>query len=129
MLAFRSIGGYAADKTLSNSGSASVHSGWSAAGQLRDLGENHSFWTGSLSGTTVNHAGKGLLHKMAWSCPGVTITYRGSYVHHGYCALIDSDGDRIYSKSEGKGPPERVDLVEAVTYEGGTGKYQGIQGS
>ena len=70
-----------------------------------------------------------MLHKMAWSCPGVTIIFSGSYVHHGYCALIDSDGDRIYGKSEAKGPAEGVDLVGVVTYEGGTGKYQGIQGS
>ena len=62
-------------------------------------------------------------------CPGVTVIYNGSYVLHGYCALTDSDGDKIYGPSEGKGPAEGFDLIGVVTYEGGTGKYRGIQGS
>ena len=59
----------------------------------------------------------------------MTIIYSGSYVHHGYCVLADSDGDKIYGKSEGKGLAEGLDLVGVVTYEGGTGKYLGIQGT
>jgi hypothetical protein len=119
---------YAADQ-LPKTGSASVHSGWSAVGQLKDLGDTHAVSTGTYWGTSFNDAGKGFLHKMAWSCPGVTIISSGSYVLHGYCVLTDSDGDKIYGKSEGKGPAEGFDLVGVVTYEGGTGKYLGIQGS
>ena len=124
-----SAGGYSAGDPLPKSGSASVHSGWSATGQVKDLGENHAVWTGTYSGTSFNDAGKGFLHKMAWTCPGTTIIFNGSYVHHGYCALIDADGDRIYGTSEAKGPAEGLDLVGVVTYEGGTGKYQGLKGS
>jgi hypothetical protein len=128
LLACWSIYAYAADQ-LPKSGTASVQSGWSAAGQIKDLGENHAVWNGVYWGTSFNDAGKGFLHKMAWSCPGVTIIYNGSYVHHGYCVSTDADGDKIYGKSEGKGPAEGLDLVGVVTYEGGTGKYLGIQGS
>lgn len=120
---------YAAGEPLSKSGSASVHSGWSAAGQLKDLGEKRAVWTGVYSGTSFNDGGKGFLHKMAWICPGATMINGASYVHHGYCFLTDSDGDKIYGTSEAKGPAEGVDLVGVVTYEAGTGKYQGIQGS
>ena len=119
----------AAGDPLPKSGTASVHSGWSSIGQLKDLGDNHAVSPGLYWGTSFNDAGKGFLHKMAWNCPGVTIIYSGSYVLHGYCALTDSDGDKIYGPSEGKGPAEGVDLVGVVTYEGGTGKYRGIQGS
>ena len=98
-------------------------------GSLRILGDNHAVSPGVYWGTSFNDAGKGFLHKMAWSCPGVTIIYNGSYVLHGSCALPDSDGDKIYGKSEGKGPAEGLDIVGVVTYEGGTGKYLGIQGS
>jgi hypothetical protein len=59
----------------------------------------------------------------------VTIINSGSYVHHGYCVLTDADGDKIYGTSEGKGPADGIDLVGVVTYEGGTAKYRGIQGS
>ncbi len=120
---------YAAGDPLPKSGSPSAHSGWSAAGQVKDLGDNHAVWTGVYSGASFNDAGKGMFHKTVWSCPGVTIIYNGSYVHHGYCVLTDADGDKIYGTSEGKGPADGVDLVGVVTYEGGTGKYHGIQGS
>jgi hypothetical protein len=123
------IGAYAAGEPLPKSGSVTVHSGWSAAGQVKDLGEKHAVWTGVYSGTSFNDAGKGFLHKMAWICPGATMIDGASYVHHGYCFLTDSDGDKLYGKSEGRGPAEGVDLVGVVTYEMGTGKYQGIQGS
>ena len=129
ILACWSMGASAAGDPLPKSGTASVHSGWSAVGQFKDLGDNHAVSPGVYWGTSFNDAGKGFLHKMAWSCPGVTIIYNGSYVLHGYCVLTDSDGDKIYGKSEGKGPAEGLDIVGVVTYEGGTGKYLGIQGS
>lgn len=120
---------YAADEPLLKSGSAKVHSGWSSTGQVKDLGEKHAVWTGVYFGTSFNDSGKGFLHKAAWICPGATMINAGSYIHHGYCFLTDSDGDKIYGMSEAKGPAEGVDLVGVVTYEAGTGKYQGIQGS
>jgi hypothetical protein len=129
VLAWSSACAHAAGEPLPKSGAASAHSGWSATGQLKDLGETHAVWTGVYWGTSFNDAGKGLLHKMAWTCPGTTIIYSGSYVHHGYCALTDADGDKIYGTSEAKGPAEGVDLVGVVAYERGTGKYKGIQGS
>jgi hypothetical protein len=128
ILATSSVCATAADP-LPKSGSASAHSGWSFTGQLKDLGDGHVTSSGVYWGTSFNDAGKGFLHKMAWVCPGVTIIYYGSFVLHGYCALTDSDGDKIYGTSEGKGPAEGVDLVGVVNYEGGTGKYRGIQGS
>jgi hypothetical protein len=128
ILACWSIYAYAADQ-LPKSGTASVNSGWSTVAQLKDLGNKHAVSTGTYWGTSFNDAGKGFLHKMAWSCPGVTIISGDSYVVHGYCVLTDSDGDKIYGPSEGKGPAEGFDLVGVVTYEGGSGKYLGIQGS
>lgn len=106
---------YAAGEPLSKSGSASVHSGWSAAGQLKDLGEKRAVWTGVYSGTSFSDGGKGFLHKMAWICPGATMINGASYVHHGYCFLTDSDGDKIYGTSEAKGPAEGVDLGRVNT--------------
>jgi len=129
LLASWSLCAVAAGEALPKSGSASAHSGWSATGQLKDLGENHAVWTGVYWGTSFNDAGKGLFQRTAWICPGATIIQNGSYVHHGYCVLTDADGDKIYGTSEGKGPAEGVDLVGVVTYQSGTGKYAGIQGS
>ena len=129
VLASWSVCAYAAGDPLPKSGSPTAHSGWSAAGQVKDLGDKHAVWTGVYSGASFNDTGKGMFHRTVWSCPGVTIIYNGSYVHHGYCVLTDADGDKIYGTSEGKGPAEGVDLVGVVSYEGGTGKYQGIQGS
>ena len=120
---------FAAGDPLPKSGTASIHSGWSSSGQLKDLGDGHAISPGVYWGTSFNDAGKGFLHQMAWTCPGVTIIYNGSYVLHGYCVFTDSDGDKIYGTSEGKGPAEGLDLVGVVNYEGGTGKYRGIQGS
>ena len=67
------------------------HSGWSASAQLKDIGDNHAVSPGTYWGTSFNDAGKGFLHKMEWSCPGVTIINSGSYVLHGYCVLTDSE--------------------------------------
>lgn len=129
MLAAWSGSACAAGEPLGKSGSATAHSGWSATGQVKDLGDNHAVWTGVYWGTSFNDSGKGLFHKMVWSCPGTTIIFNGAYVHHGYCAITDADGDKIFGTSEAKGPAEGVDLVGVVTYEAGTGKYRGIQGS
>ena len=129
ILASPGLCAFAAGDPLPKSGSASVHSAWSIAGQFKNLGEKHSVSTGVYWGASFNDTGKGFLHKMVWSCPGATIINGGSYVLHGYCVITDADGDKIYGKSEGKGPAEGLDLVGVVTYEGGTGKYQGIQGS
>ena len=118
-----------AGETLAKTGSARAHSGWSATGQLKDLGENHAVWTGVYWGASFNDTGKGLFHKVVWNCPGTTIIRNGSYVHHGYCVLTDPDGDKIYGTSEGRGPADGVDLVGTVTYDRGTGKYAGIQGN
>ena len=128
ILGCSTIYAYAVDP-LPKNGSASVHSGWSTEAQLKDLGNKHAVSTGTYWGTSFNDAGRGFLHKMAWSCPGTTIISGDSYVLHGYCVLTDSDGDKIYGTSEGKGPAEGLDLVGVVTYESGTGKYLGIQGS
>ena len=53
--------------------------------------DNHAVSPGTYWGTSFNDAGKGFLHKMEWSCPGVTIINSGSYVLHGYCVLTDSE--------------------------------------
>ena len=129
MLAWPSASAWAGGEPLGKGGSATAHSGWSATGQVKDLGENHAVWTGVYWGTSFNDNGKGLFQRMVWSCPGATIISNGAYVHHGYCVLTDADGDKIYGTSEGRGPAEGADLVGVVTYEAGTGKYRGIQGS
>ena len=53
VLACWSIYAYAADQ-LPKSGSASVNSGWSADGQLKDLGNKHAVSTGTYWGTLVS---------------------------------------------------------------------------
>ena len=97
ILASSGLCAYAAGDPLPKSGSASVHSGWNTAGQVKDLGEKHSVATGVHSGASFNDAGKGFLHKMVWSCPSATIINGGSYVVHGYCVITDADGDKIVS--------------------------------
>ena len=57
ILASSGLCAYAADGPLPKSGSASVHSAWSIAGQFKDLGEKHSVSTGVYWGASFNDTG------------------------------------------------------------------------
>ena len=63
ILASSGLCAYAAGDPIPKSGSASVHSAWSIAGQFKDLGEKHSVSSGVYWGGSFNDAGKGFLHK------------------------------------------------------------------
>jgi hypothetical protein len=118
----------AADGDLPRSGSVKAHSGWVGIGEVKELGKDHLAWNGVFYGTSYNDQGKGFLEHMAWICPGTSDILNGTITHQGFCTLTDVDGDQIYGINKGSGPLTGPDFTGTVTYNGGTGKYAGIQG-
>ena len=64
-------------------------------------------------------AGEGLFHNMSGHCNGFGVNDTGK----GYCSFVDADGDKVFwaftDVGGGKG---------SAVLEGGTGKYEGLQG-
>ncbi len=66
-----------------------------------------------------NDAGEGVFHDMTGDCVGMGIDTHWQ----GYCVFTDADGDKIFDHWED------VDEQGTRTLLGGTGKYEGIQGT
>jgi hypothetical protein len=107
--------------------SATLYSGWKSIGEWREVGEGRSYWLGIYWGVSHNVGGEGMGHEMAWNCPAAAQIADGTLTSHGYCTMVDPDGDKIFAEFEGK-----ADLGEQFRghqdYTGGSGKYEGIEG-
>ena len=95
---------------------------WTFSGpyKLVEIGKDKSSWMADFTLVVWNNAGEGVLHDMSGDCDGLGVGETGN----GYCALVDTDGDKIYwafhDVGGGKGN---------ATLDGGTGKFAGIKGS
>lgn len=107
--------------------SATLHSGWKSVGEWREVEEGRSYWLGIYWGVSHNIDGEGMGHEMAWNCPAAAQIVDGNLSSHGFCTMVDPDGDKIFAQFAGK-----ADLGEPFKGHqdctGGTGKYEGIKG-
>ncbi|MBT06127.1 MAG: hypothetical protein CMM32_04330 [Rhodospirillaceae bacterium] len=86
------------------------------------LSEDHTFIVGKYSGTSINSAGSGFLHNVAWVCSGTTEILKEQSRGIGYCTVTDQDGDKISGKWT------CVDgSCDQYFNTGGTGKYHGLK--
>ena len=107
--------------------SASLISGWKSIGQWREVREGRSYWLGIYWGVSHNVGGEGMGHEMAWNCPAAAQIVDGNFDSHGFCTMVDPDGDKIFAEFSGKaalGEP----FKGHQGYTGGSGKYNGIEG-
>jgi hypothetical protein len=94
---------------------------WSFSGPYKvlSLGEDKYSWMSNFTLVVWNNAGEGVFHDMSGDCVGLGVGDKGN----GYCALVDGDGDKVFwaftDLGDGKGK---------AVFEGGTGKYQGLEG-
>ncbi len=108
-------------------GSFTFHSAYKGVGETTEVSDHHSNWSGRFWGISFNDEGTGLLHQMAWNCPGASEVVDGTLNMMGYCVLRDADGDKIFGRFTGSGPVGG-ELTGRSEVSGGTGKYAGVQG-
>jgi hypothetical protein len=107
--------------------SATVYSGWKSVGEWREVAEGRSYWLGIYWGVSHNVNGEGIGHEMAWNCPAAAQSVDGNLDSHGFCTMVDPDGDKIFAQFAGKavlGEP----FKGHQDYTGGSGKHEGIEG-
>ena len=90
---------------------------------------DHVFFLGSSHGGFFNDVADGFLDKTEVTCAYANDLVGGvSSPLHGYCIVIDKDGDKAFLIHQGKGTgPGKIDGTFKWT--GGTGKFAGIQGN
>ena len=107
--------------------SATLYSGWKSVGEWREVAEGRRYWLGIYWGVSHNISGEGMGHEMAWYCPAAAQIIDGELDSHGFCTMVDPDGDKIFAQFVGKatlGDP----FKGRQDYTGGSGKYEGIEG-
>lgn len=120
--------GLAGAQQLPNSGSIGFHTGWKFSGGVVTVAEKRVMGHGTVSGVTFNDKGSGPLHAGPANCFDTFTLVDGGGPNKGFCAFGDPDGDRIFTEFTGTLVPEGGGTGTNVII-GGTGKYQGIQGS
>ncbi len=104
-----------------------LHSGWKGIGEVVQMGKNHVFGAGNFWGVTFNDAGSGPFHKGAASCLYTLELVNGAGQAQGPCIFRDHDGDKVFTSWSGKiATSGALDGVHKIN--GGTGKFNGIQG-
>jgi hypothetical protein len=122
-----------AQAQVPKSGKFSVHYGWKAAAQTKDLGGGATLFIGEDHGAAFNDAGSGLMHLSAVTCPQSGIVHAKGFDFRGNCVITDAEGDSIFLNWECTGPakgpgPQEGRCAGTETIWGGTGKYEGITG-
>ena len=114
---------------LPKSGSINWHTGWKLVAEALPVADKTMQGHGNVVGVTFNDKGTGPLHLGPAECFFTFFVIDGKGTNLGYCAFGDADGDRIFTQFSGKlGLPNGYDEGTNVIA-GGTGKYDGIQGS
>ncbi len=116
-----------ASVSWAESGTVHWHTGFQETLVIVTVAEGHLQGTGKATGITYNDAGSGPLHRGAGNCFYSFDLIDGAGDGMGFCTWSDADGDRIFTKFDGKlGVPEGNNGTNYIT--GGTGKYVGITG-
>ncbi len=94
-----------------------------------DLGGGRDLTVNNYLVTTINDAGKGLLHNTAGHCTNIRFTDRlqRTIDSKGYCNFKDADGDVLYADYT-TGVVSSKAITITFTFKYGTGKYDGITG-
>src|SRR5262249_17875000 len=90
------------------------------------IGEGKQYLTQNLIMSASNDQGNAVLNNMGGRCQMSRLIDTGAKTveAHGYCAYTDADNDQIFEKCDFlPGKPNTCELT------GGTGKFQGLQGS
>lgn len=95
---------------------------WTGSGTAKRIGisGDHEAWLWEYTVITMNDAGEGFMHNM--SNEGFGVSLGDEFI--GYDVYTDVDGDQIFAVGK-----EEVYGKGTETFLGGTGKYEGIQGS
>ena len=107
--------------------SATLHSTAKADGTWWEVAEGRLYWAGTYWVFSFNDAGEGFSHEMVWNCPATGVVVDGVGKFTGSCIKTDRDGDKIFSSWVGGFSPGEQ-FTGRETYEGGSGKYEGITG-
>src|SRR5215471_13933788 len=90
------------------------------------IGEGKQYVSQNLIMSASNDQGNAVLNNMGGRCQinRLIDTVAKTVEAHGYCAYTDADNDQIFEKCDFlPGKPNTCELT------GGTGKFQGLQGS
>ncbi len=119
LLLCAAFGGSALAGDLPKKGTYS--STWVFSGPYTVIEVGDNGWAGISHFALVvwNDAGEGVLHDMTGDCVGMGLEAEWS----GYCSWADADGDKIFDHWKDVGERGTRTLL------GGTGKYEGIQGT
>ena len=80
------------------------------------------------SGVIISDNGKGFLHNSAAYFIGSLHAVNGVFEETGFMVSTPPDGDKVFSTYKASGTFGKP-VKGTLTYTGGTGKYEGIQGS
>ena len=126
--AFAMLSGAAVGQQLPKSGSINFHTGWKDTGAAIEVAAKRMQGQGMVTGATFNDKGAGPLHMGPANCSYTFIAVDGHGKTKGFCAFSDADGDRVFTDFTGTTAPDgQGSGVNEII--GGTGKYDGIQGS
>jgi hypothetical protein len=126
-LFFLATGGNVFCEEMAKEGTATGKNFISGTSTVLPMGEERLQINYEGSGVSINDSGKGFLHNSAVYCVGSTQAVKGVFEETGFMVFTPPDGDKVYSayKCSGKfGEPAKGTL----TFTGGTGKYEGMQG-
>ena len=124
------VSGLSAQAQIAKQGAPRGIVSFYGSGTTQDYAPDMVVWSGKFLGQSVIGTGQGMLHYNAWDCTGEMVTRNGKVViADGFCAVTDSDGDKINLRWEVDEPlPSPAKFKTKGTYLSGSGKYVGIQG-
>ena len=113
----------AGDFSITYTFTRSTPAGRVLVGAGRDLTVNNYL------ATTVNDAGRGLMHHMAGHCINIRFTNREQRTieSKGYCNFRDMEGDMLYAEYATGVVPSKA-ITFTLKFVAGSGKYDGITG-
>ena len=116
---FPSIGTFAVTYTFTTSTPATP----------TDIGSGRDLTVNNYLATTINDAGRGLMHNMAGHCTNIRFTNRDEQTidSKGYCNFRDADGDVLFAEYVTGVVPSKA-ITFTMTFVSGNGKYDGITG-
>lgn len=112
---------------LSKTGSVSLHAGIKIAPDVMEVADKSMIGHGSSVGVLFNDEGAGAFHGGPLACTWAFYVIDGQSKVKGYCAYGDPDKDRMFVDFSG-GPSGDGNGGQFGVL-GGTGKYNGIQGT
>lgn len=122
------VAGNVLGEEMAKKGSVSGKMYASGTSKMLAMGQERVQMNYECSGITIDDSGKGLIHNAAFYAVGSSHAIKGNFEDSGFTVFTPPDGDKIYGTYKCSGTFGKP--VEGTwTYVGGTGKYEGIEGS